>query len=281
VAEEEAWNSYFYPGTDIFINKLGLRDNRLWEAERFLVARRTAQLHADLSQIPTTLDLDQLRAIHKYIAGDLYEWAGEMRTTTIGKHVEEGDPTRWFLSPSAIPVWMDAVADQARAIDWPNLTRADFVREVADLHTMVNFCHPFRELNGRTSRLFLHQVAAQTPFQLDFDRVDQVEWNVASRDSIHPGLTRPAGGPLAYDPGHAVFEKIVVDRGTPSADAADRTATRIASLDAAVSRAVALARVDHGGRQVYSPQPTTQPPAGAQRYIPASRHRSAGTALER
>lgn len=251
MTEEQEWASYFYPDSDIFINKLGIHDDTLWEAERFLVSRRTEQLYAGKADIPRSFDLEHLKAIHRFIAQDVYQWAGELRTTQIGKRVEEGEPSRWFIAPTAIEKWVSAVTEISRDLDWPSMDRETFVKAIAQLHTGLNFGHPWRELNGRSTRIYLHHVAEQTPFRLDFDRVEPDEWNAASRDSIHPGMARPPGGPLDYAPGERVFDKIVVAR--VYTDALEATsAARFAQLDFPTSATLATAGAAYTSN--YKPQ---------------------------
>lgn len=229
MAEEAEWASYLYPNSSILRNKLDIRDERLWEAERFLVARRSEQIYAGLVKIPRTLDGEHLKALHAALFRDVYEWRGQFRTVTIGKRIEEGEPSRWFISPASVEPWLAAVGSTAREVPWASLQRDEMVKEIAELHTYLNFAHPFREGNGRTTRLFLEQVVQDSPFSLDFDRVESVEWNEAARDSIHPGLERPAGGPLVFDAQFRIFEKIVVDR-TAESDSAGIDAVRLAQL---------------------------------------------------
>jgi cell filamentation protein len=56
----------------------------------------------------------------------------------------------------------------------------------------LNQAHPFREGNGRTSKVFMEEVAEQSRFTLDFSRVAPDQWNQASM------LSRP--DLLAYEP---------------------------------------------------------------------------------
>lgn len=63
---------YLYSGTNILINRLDIRDRGILETvERELVARRI------LEGAPRgDFDADHLRAIHRYLFQDVYDWAG-------------------------------------------------------------------------------------------------------------------------------------------------------------------------------------------------------------
>ena len=77
-------NQYCYPGSIVLKNKLNITDVReLSGAEKELTAIRLYELQEN--PIKGKFDFAHLRAIHKYIFQDLYQWAGKIRTVEIGK----------------------------------------------------------------------------------------------------------------------------------------------------------------------------------------------------
>jgi hypothetical protein len=75
---------YLYPGTDCLRNRLGIRNaDELKRSE----AERTAVTLAllDRDAIPGDYELPHLQAFHRRIFGDIYDWAGKLRTVTIAK----------------------------------------------------------------------------------------------------------------------------------------------------------------------------------------------------
>ena len=81
---DEAWNEYFYPGTNVIKNKLGIMDgNELDKVERETVDRKLSELHAN--PIVGSFDMKHLCDIHKYLFGDIYDWAGEFRTVYMSR----------------------------------------------------------------------------------------------------------------------------------------------------------------------------------------------------
>jgi cell filamentation protein len=75
---------YLDPASGVLKNRLGITDAAVLErAEAALVATRSYEL----SQTPLKgrFDLTHLQAIHRYLFGDLYEWAGQLRTVDISK----------------------------------------------------------------------------------------------------------------------------------------------------------------------------------------------------
>src|SRR5271157_1190796 len=75
---------YLDAASGVLKNRLGITDAAtLEQAEAALVATRSYEL----SQAPLKggFDLAHLQAIHRYLFGDLYEWAGQLRTIDISK----------------------------------------------------------------------------------------------------------------------------------------------------------------------------------------------------
>lgn len=230
--EELAWDAYFIPGTQVLKNRLGIHDfDQLQEAERFLVTRRTELLHAGYADIPRSFDADHIKAIHRYLFSDVYEFAGTWRNVHIGKRTVEGEPSRWFLPPNGLDTWFTDLSETVRSTPWKQLDRPELVKQLAEVHTYVNFAHGFREGSGRSARVYLEHVVEGTPFALDFTRIDPDSWNAAARDSIAPGRVRPAAGPLIFEPQVAVFDAIVVNRPQAAVAHAAGESVRLASLD--------------------------------------------------
>ena len=77
-------SKYCYPGTEVLINKLNIMDAfDLFKAEKDLTYIRVQELQDN--PIAGEFDFAHLKAIHRYIFQDIYEWAGISRTVEIGK----------------------------------------------------------------------------------------------------------------------------------------------------------------------------------------------------
>ena len=77
-------SKYCYPGTEVLINKLNIREaSDLFQAEKELTYIRLQELQEN--PITGEFDFSHLKAIHRYIFQDIYEWAGRPRTVEIGK----------------------------------------------------------------------------------------------------------------------------------------------------------------------------------------------------
>jgi len=60
------------------------------------------------------------------------------------------------------------------------LSRRDFIYELTDFYSNLNYLHPFREGNGRTQRLYFRQLAQRAGYKLDFSAVDSDRMMIAT-----------------------------------------------------------------------------------------------------
>ena len=85
---------YADPATGVLRNKLGLSTaGELEAAEREIT--HAALIFLKESPVPPSYDLGHLCAIHRRIFGDIYDWAGQLRTVAIAKG-------SWFCLPQYI-----------------------------------------------------------------------------------------------------------------------------------------------------------------------------------
>lgn len=162
-------------------NRLGISDAiELQERETAISTVRLSLLQA-LREPSGHFDIAHLKAIHQFVFGDIYEWAGVTRgeRTTIGGQTFAPPPllskgeSVFALGPQVMPYLNDLFAQLARDNFLQNLPRSEFARRAADLLGDLNAAHPFREGNGRTQREFMRQLAGQTGHPLQFSVVSQ------------------------------------------------------------------------------------------------------------
>jgi cell filamentation protein len=174
---------YTDPITGVLRNKFGLET-----AEELAAAEREIT-HAALillreSPVRPTYDLPHLCTIHRRIFGDIYEWAGQIRTVSIAKG-----------SPFCLPRYIESSsASIARALGNESflrgLERAAFIDRLAFYLGEVNAVHPFREGNGRTQRAFFEQLARDAGFNLDWQHLDAIR-NIEASAAIMRGDVEP------------------------------------------------------------------------------------------
>jgi len=76
---------YCYPGSDVLINLLGIRDAKtLAEAEAEFTAERF-RTYKPPRLVITDFTLHHLQQLHYHLFQDIYEWAGKIRDVDISK----------------------------------------------------------------------------------------------------------------------------------------------------------------------------------------------------
>ena len=174
---------YADPVTGVLRNKLGLRaTGELQAAEREITHAALILLRE--SPVPPSYDLMHLCAIHRRVFGDIYDWAGQLRTVAIAKG-------SWFCLPqyieSAAAVTFRALHDESLLRGLP---RDVFTERLTYYLGEVNAIHPFREGNGRAQRAFFEQLASEAGFILDWQHLD-ADRNIAASVAIMGGDPAP------------------------------------------------------------------------------------------
>ncbi|MFE9923151.1 Fic/DOC family protein [Streptomyces sp. NPDC005774] len=126
-------------------NKLGITDPRLLAAAEADITRARLVMLAE-RPLPGAYDLGHHQAFHAAIFGNLYSWAGELRTVNIAKRTPFC-PARNLVSYAGEVFGRLASSGQLRG-----LPRREFVIRLAELYGDMNVLHPFREGNGRAQR---------------------------------------------------------------------------------------------------------------------------------
>ena len=175
----EARNSiYCYPGTDVLINKLNIKDNQLLsEAERKIVLTKSYELRKN-SKIGN-FDLNHFLEIHKFLFEDIYPFAGKFRNENIAKGYFS------FAEWQYIEPEIKRLFDKLKAENYlQGRSREELVKGLAYYLSELNVLHPFREGNGRTIREFIRELAFFNGYVLDLQNTTSEELLKASVDSI-------------------------------------------------------------------------------------------------
>jgi cell filamentation protein len=179
---------YFNRGTDVLRNIPGLRNrDRLAAFETLNTARRIYELLRD--PVSGRFGASHLKAIHKRVFQDVFSWAGEFRTTLLGKAEHPGKPPAWFTPPHLLEREAERIFESLNRADLLRaLPRVEFARQAARLLAEINKLHPFREGNGRTQRLFMDALARQAGQMLYFDVVSRERMIQASIEANNGSL---------------------------------------------------------------------------------------------
>ncbi len=110
-----------------------------------------------------------LSFIHKYLFDDIYEFAGQIRDVNIAKGEFRFAPVM-YLNPSL--TYIDSMPQ----------TNFD---EIIEKYVEMNIAHPFREGNGRATRIWLDLILKKELRQvIDWNRVDKEEYLSAMQRSV-------------------------------------------------------------------------------------------------
>lgn len=177
--ERDAPDPYLESGADVLRNLVGARNQaELDRIEAALSSVRAAEIEA--APPAGRFDLEHLRSVHKHLFGDVYPWAGEIRTVIIDK-----GETRF-----AMPEHIESSAHSLfRKLDRENhlqgLDPNAFAQRAGHYLGEINALHPFREGNGRTQRAFIGQLAHAAGYHIALDRIDQHEMVAAYIRAMH------------------------------------------------------------------------------------------------
>ena len=174
---------YSDPVAGVLYNKLGLGTAAgLKAAEREIT--HAALILLDESPVSPSYDLPHLQEIHKRIFGDIYEWAGQIRTVAIAKGAMFCLPQ--YIDSSAAVIFGELHDEDCLR----GLRRDAFVGRLAHYLGEVNALHPFREGNGRAQRAFFGQLARDAGFTLAWQHLDPAR-NVEASAAIMRGDPEP------------------------------------------------------------------------------------------
>ena len=150
-------------------NRLNITDSADLAREERISKKKAAQLFDNklLDSFPAG-KFDTLQAIHKYMFEDVFDFAGEIRTVNL----EKGN---FRFAPL---IYLQAALDN---ID--KMPQSTF-NEIIEKYVEMNIAHPFREGNGRSTRIWLdHILKNEIGKVVDWSKVDKEDYLLAMERS--------------------------------------------------------------------------------------------------
>lgn len=151
-------------------NKLGITDSaELARAEEKISKTKALELFKtgllDTFEIGTFKGLSQM---HKYLFGEIYDFAGKMRTANIAKGGFRFAPV----------MYLDAALENIAKM--PQST----FDEIIEKYVEMNVAHPFREGSGRSTRIWLNAILKKELKRVvDWSKVDKEDYLLAMERS--------------------------------------------------------------------------------------------------
>jgi len=167
-----AWGDYFIPGTNVLRNKFtsptqpyGITDAlTLEQLEHVTTAARLIELRDN--PIPGPLNYDHMKAIHRHIFQDVYEWAGQERVAPTDGPMYKGPHAYFPAGPGLTARAEELYAQLAEKNELRGLPREQFIPELGEIWGELNVVHSFREGNTRSQFGFFGQLTEQAGYTL-------------------------------------------------------------------------------------------------------------------
>ena len=151
-------------------NKLGIASSADLAREEEWISKKKAVALFDkglLNQLAAGT-FSSLQFIHKYLFEDIYDFAGEVRTVNIAKGSFRFAPVMYLKA---------AIASIEK------MPQSTF-DEIVEKYVEMNIAHPFREGNGRSTRIWLDiLMKAELHKVVDWSRVDKEDYLLAMERS--------------------------------------------------------------------------------------------------
>ena len=151
-------------------NKLGLTSTAELDREEERISKKKAAQLFD-RKLLDTFDVGTfagLAAIHKYLFEGIYDFSGELRTVNIAKGNFRFAPLMYL---------------QAALENIDKMPQSNF-DEIVEKYVEMNIAHPFREGNGRSTRIWLdHILKNEIGKVVDWSKVDKEDYLLAMERS--------------------------------------------------------------------------------------------------
>ena len=151
-------------------NKLGLTSSAdlAREEERISKKKAVALFETRLLDTLPAGKFVTLQAIHKYLFEDIYDFVGEIRTVNMAKGNFRFAPLMYL---------------QAALENIDKMPQSNF-DEIVEKNVEMNIAHPFREGNGRSTRIWLdHILKNEIGKVVDWSKVDKEDYLLAMERS--------------------------------------------------------------------------------------------------
>lgn len=142
---------YLYDDCPVLKNNLDIRDEKTLD----LIEAEQSRVNMMLLYEKGFVDFSPagLCEIHRFLFGDIYEWAGKYRIINIEKRERLlGGRSVWYSNDDTIESDLTRIFHDITEIDWRSLPKESFVYNIARWFPKLWQVHPFREGQYQNSR---------------------------------------------------------------------------------------------------------------------------------
>ena len=154
----------------ILENKLNITDQAELAREEEKISKKHAKEMFENGYLNTLEPgtFETLKKIHKYLLGEIYEFAGQLRNVNIAKGNFRFTPLTYLE---------EAIKNIEKM---PQST----YEEIIEKYVEMNIAHPFREGNGRSARIWLDLILKkELNLVIDWSKVDKTDYLLAMERS--------------------------------------------------------------------------------------------------
>lgn len=151
-------------------NKLGIDNSAELAREEERISKKKALELFESGMLDTleTGKFSALKAIHKYLFDEIYDFAGEIRNVNIAKG-------NFRFAPL---MYLEAALENIDKMPQSNFD------EIVEKYVEMNIAHPFREGNGRSMRIWLDLIfKTELKKVVDWSKVDKEDYLLAMERS--------------------------------------------------------------------------------------------------
>lgn len=151
-------------------NKLGIKDSAELAREEERISKKKALELFETGYLDSLEagTFDTLSKIHKYLFDEIYDFAGKIRVVNLAKGNFRFAPVIYL-------------EEALKSID--KMPQSDF-DEIVEKYVEMNIAHPFREGNGRSTRIWLDLMfKKEIKKVVDWSRIDREDYLLAMERS--------------------------------------------------------------------------------------------------
>lgn len=177
---DKLWNSYFYPGTNILINNLNIKDyDKLKEVEVTYTFEKLLELRN--STLNKDVNKNRLNGIHKYLFDNIYPFAGQYRKVNM---IKEKGTFLFIKNPQDIDDNLNLLFKEINEMIKDCHNTNEFCEILARLYTSLIYIHPYREGNGRTIREFLREYSLKKSEEIGIGKLE-LDWSKVNKEELN------------------------------------------------------------------------------------------------
>ncbi|SRR6266540_1140982 len=183
---------YLDKESGVLRNLLNLKTEReLDDAEARLTSVEITLLTSENVPPYDEFDVELFLSVHRQLFKEIYDWAGDLRTTELSKDMTS------FARAEHLAGSLAAILNNLKNDSYlAELDCDDFIEKLAHYYADLIVLHPFREGNGRAVRTFLAMLAESIGWHIAWDAMNAQE-NIDASVAGYQGNEKPLRDMLA------------------------------------------------------------------------------------